>query len=292
MEGAHVTGIIDPVMSFPAGNPVSGSPGRVRQGIPPAGLDGEEYIGEWNSTSLVMHVNGVRLLHDRFPTDRNYPFNLEIFWKTDWIGFSRPVTFFIGENGTGKSTLLRAIAKKCNIHIWKDEERHRCHYNRYADELYRYIDVGWAGERVPGSFFSSELFRYFAEILDEWAIADPGTLSYFGNDSLMDRSHGQSHMAFFASRYQRDGLFLLDEPENALSPATQIELLHLLRKVTSTGDVQFLIATHSPILLAYPDAEIYSFDMIPIRKIGYEETEYFRVYRDFLNNREKYLDMM
>ncbi|MCC7567538.1 MAG: hypothetical protein KO173_05015, partial [Methanoregulaceae archaeon] len=76
------------------------------------------------------------------------------------------------------------------------------------------------------------------------------------------------------------------------SPATQIELLHLLRKVTSTGDVQFLIATHSPILLAYPDAEIYSFDMIPIQKIGYEETEYFRVYRDFLNNREKYLDMV
>lgn len=239
-----------------------------------------------------MHINGVRLLHDRFPTDRNYPFNLEIFWKTDRIGFSRPVTFFIGENGTGKSTLLRAIAKKCNIHIWKDEERHRCHYNRYADELYRYIDVGWAGERVPGSFFSSELFRYFAEVLDEWAIADPGTLSYFGHDSLMDRSHGQSHMAFFASRYQRDGLFLLDEPENALSPATQIELLHLLRKVTSTGDVQFLIATHSPILLAYPDAEIYSFDMIPIQKIGYEETEYFRVYHDFLNNREKYLDMV
>ena len=106
----------------------------------------------------------------------------------------------------------------------------------------------------------------------------------------MNRSHGQSHMAFFASRYQRGGLFLLDEPENALSPATQIELLHLLKAVTSTGKVQFLIATHSPILLAYPGADIYSFDMIPIQNVEYEETEYYRVYRDFLNNREKYLD--
>ncbi|OPX67932.1 MAG: iron-dicitrate transporter ATP-binding subunit [Methanoregulaceae archaeon PtaB.Bin108] len=237
-----------------------------------------------------MHIKGVRLLHDRFPTDHNYPFSLEIFRKTDWIGFVQPVTFFIGENGTGKSTLLRAIAKKCNIHIWKEEERHRFHHNRYDDELFRFIDVEWDGEQVAGSFFSSELFRYFAEVLDEWAIADPGTLSYFGNDSLMNRSHGQSHMAFFASRYQKDGLFLLDEPENALSPATQIELLHLLRAVTSQGNVQFLIATHSPILLAYPGADIYSFDTVPIQKVGYEETEYYRVYRDFLNNREKYLD--
>ena len=237
-----------------------------------------------------MHINGVRLLHDRFPTDRSYPFNLEIFRKTDWIGFFRPITFFIGENGTGKSTLLRAIAKKCNISIWEDEGRLKFHFNRYEDEMFRYIDVEWGGEQVAGSFFSSEMFRYFTEILDEWAIADPGTLSYFGNDSLRTRSHGQSHMTFFTSRYQREGLFLLDEPENALSPRTQIELLHLLRKATSRDNVQFLIATHSPILLAYPGADIYSFDRTPIQKVGYEETEYYRVYRDFLNNREKYLD--
>ena len=237
-----------------------------------------------------MHIKGVRLLHDQFPTDRYYPFNLEIFRTTKCIGFSRPVTFFIGENGTGKSTLLRAIAKKCNVSIWEDEGRLKFHFNRYENEMFRYIDVEWSGKQVPGSFFSSEMFRYFAEILDEWAIADPGTLSYSGNDSLRTRSHGQSHMAFFTSRYQREGLFLLDEPENALSPRTQIELLHLLRKATSTHNVQFVIATHSPILLAYPGADLYTFDTIPIQKVGYEETEYYRVYRDFLNNREKYLD--
>lgn len=237
-----------------------------------------------------MHITGVRILHERFPTDEAYPFNLEVFRKTDSIGFSSPVTFFIGENGTGKSTLLRAIAKKCSIHIWKDEERYRFRPNKFEDELYQYIDVEWDGEQVTGSFFSSELFRYFAEVLDEWAIADPGTLSYFGNDSLMNRSHGQSHMAFFQNRYHREGLFLLDEPENALSPKSQIAMLHLLKNVIPAGKVQFIIATHSPLLLAFPGAEIYSFDTIPIQKVGYEDTEYYRVYRDFLTNREKYLD--
>jgi predicted ATPase len=237
-----------------------------------------------------MHIKALQFLHDEYPTDRHYPFNLDIFQKTDCISFSRPVTFFIGENGTGKSTLLRAIAKKCNIHIWKEEGRQRYCYNKYENELYRYIDVEWTGRRVTGSFFASETFRHFAEILDEWAIADPGALNYFGDASLVDRSHGQSHMAFFASRYDSEGLFLLDEPENALSPRTQIELLKLLRKVTSGADLQFLIATHSPILLAYPDADIYSFDTKPITRIRYEETEYYKLYRDFLNNREKYLE--
>lgn len=237
-----------------------------------------------------MHIKALQLLHDKYPTDRYYPFNLDIFQKTDCIKFSRPVTFFIGENGTGKSTLLRAIAKKCGIHIWKEEGRHRFHPNRYEDDLYRCIHIEWSGAKVTGSFFASEMFRHFAEILDEWAIADPGALRYFGDASLMDRSHGQSHMAFFTSRYDADGLFLLDEPETALSPRTQIELLNLLRKVTTGRTIQFLIATHSPILLAYPDAEIYSFDTIPITKVLYEETEYYKLYRDFLNNREKYLD--
>ena len=106
----------------------------------------------------------------------------------------------------------------------------------------------------------------------------------------MVKSHGQSHMKFFETRFQRKGLYLLDEPENALSPRMQLELLRLLRQFSTRGDVQFIIATHSPILLALPEAEIYSFDASPIWKVEYEDTEYFRIYRDFLNNREKYLD--
>jgi predicted ATPase len=237
-----------------------------------------------------MHISKVCLLHDSFPTGEQYPFNLEIFRKTDCIVFSRPVTFFIGENGTGKSTLLKAIARHCSIHIWEETGRARLNYNQYEDDLSRFLNVAQNADTIQGSFFASEIFRHFAEILDEWSVADPGSLEYFGKTSLVEKSHGQAHMTYFSHRCRRKGLYLLDEPENALSPRRQLELLALLRRFTAAGDVQFIIATHSPILLAYPDSDIYSFDTIPIRKIEYEDTDYFRIYRDFLNHRENYME--
>jgi predicted ATPase len=239
-----------------------------------------------------MHITKLCLLHGDFPTHNHYPFNLEIFNATDCIEFSKPVTFFIGENGSGKSTLLRAIARNSGIAIWEESGRTRFHHNPHENELYRFITLEWEGEKVPGSFFASEIFRHFAEILDEWARADPDTLKYFGDSSLINKSHGQSHMAFFAHRFRLPGLYLLDEPENALSPKMQLELLTLLRTFVERGHAQFIIATHSPILLAYPDADIFTFDSSPIRKIGYEATDYYTIYRDFLNNRENYLDSL
>jgi predicted ATPase len=153
-----------------------------------------------------LHIHRLRLLHDLFPTTQYYPFNLEIFRKTNAIEFGRPVTFFIGENGSGKSTLLKAIARNCTIHLWEEDTRSRYHFNSYEDDLQQYIDVGWTGEKVPGSYFASEIFRHFAGILDEWAVPDPGSLQYFGNESLIEKSHGQSHMAYFSHRFKKKRL--------------------------------------------------------------------------------------
>jgi len=237
-----------------------------------------------------MHIRSLSFLHDTFPTETSYPFSLEVFRKTGTLAFDTPVTCFIGENGTGKSTLLQAIARGSGIHIWQEHEGRRDAKNLHEDKLHNCLKIEWTDGKVPGSFFASEIFRHFAEALDQWGRADAGCLDYFGTSSLIVKSHGQSHMAFFANRFARKGLYLLDEPENALSPKWQLELLRLLRQFSLRGDVQFIIATHSPILLAYPDAEIYSFDGSCIHRVAYEDTDYYRIYRDFLNNREKYLE--
>ncbi|OQY45185.1 MAG: AAA family ATPase [Desulfobacteraceae bacterium 4572_87] len=212
-----------------------------------------------------MHLMEMRLLAEKYPTTRHYPFNLKILQETGRLGFNTPVTFLVGENGTGKSTLLRALCRKCGIHIWETERGGRMESN------------------------PSENFRNFAEYVEEWGKADPDSLKYFGGKSLITQSHGQSMMTFFRARYQIKGLYFLDEPETALSPRSQLELVRLLREMGDAGHAQFIVATHSPILLACPGATIYSLDHIPVKPIDYEETQYYRIFKDFLENREEYL---
>ncbi|HBV97093.1 MAG: ATPase AAA [Peptococcaceae bacterium BICA1-7] len=238
-----------------------------------------------------MHLKEITLQPDKYPVRDIYPYSLEIFNATSKIVFNTPVTFFTGENGSGKSTLLRAIARRCGIFLWNDE-RLSFDSNKCSEEFYRYMDIVWADGKVHGSFFASEIFRHLAKNIDEWSKADPGMLKYFGGENLLSKSHGQYHMAFFKSRYSIKGLYLLDEPENALSPKKQLELLKVLKESGQSGQAQFIIATHSPILLALPGACIYSFDHSPVKQIQYEETEYYQIYRDFLNDRDKYLKLI
>jgi predicted ATPase len=232
-----------------------------------------------------MHVRSVTLFSSKFPAEDVYPFNLSIFQKKQHLAFMTPVTLFVGENGSGKSTLLQAISHACGIHIWQETIRTRYNHNPYEDKLGDYLSIDWKEGKVPGSFFGSENFRHFRQILDEWSAADPGQLQYFGGKSLMTQSHGESLMSFFRSRYQIKGLYLLDEPETALSPRNQIRLLELMTKTSEAGYAQFVIATHSPILLACPNALIYSFNHVPIQPIQYTDTEHYQVYKTFFENR-------
>lgn len=229
-----------------------------------------------------MHLRRIDIDVRKAPAPERYPFRLPVIRDTDRIELEAPVAFFIGENGSGKSTLLRAIARRCGIHIWKPEDWTRVDGNPYEDRLNEFIHVRWADAPVPGSYFEAEIARHFAEYLDEWAATDPGMLDYFGGASLLIQSHGQSLMSFFRSRYRFRGLYLLDEPESALSPKSLLEMVRLLRNESTKGHAQFIIATHSPILMACPGAVIYSFDHAPIRTVAYAETEHYRLYRAFM----------
>jgi predicted ATPase len=238
-----------------------------------------------------MHLKQVTLHPEKYPAQDCYPFNLPIFQHSQSIPFSSPITVFVGENGTGKSTLLEALSYRCGIHIWRENERRRFKNNPYEKNFHHYISIEWTTERVYGSFFGSNIFQHFAQLLDEWAAADPRHLDYFGGKSLMTLSHGQSLISFFKSRYSIKGLYLLDEPETALSPRSQLALLDILTKTTRSNQAQFIIATHSPILLACPNTTLYSFDAARIKQIAYEETTHYQIYRDFMDDRSRYMQL-
>jgi predicted ATPase len=238
----------------------------------------------------LIFLDRVDIRHDRFPTTQFYPFNLKLFQDTRTISFNTPITFFIGENGAGKSTLLKALAIRAGIHIWQSDFKLRYEQNPYEEDLYKALHVHWTGGPVPGSFFGSQIFTHFAKNLEEWAINDQQMLDYFGGKSLITQSHGQSLMSYFKSRYNIKGLYFMDEPETALSPESLIDLLNLLLRISRKNHAQFIIATHSPFLLACPGARILSFDNQSVTPIKYKETNYYRLYKKFMNHPETYID--
>ena len=229
-----------------------------------------------------MHLKSIKIIREKFPVTDKYPFNLKVLQNTPELAFDTNITMFVGENGTGKSTLLKAICLNSGIHIWDSDRRPRFRYNPYEERLPEAVEMNWADGQVHGFYFGSQIFESFAKLLDEWAQDDPGQLDYFGGKSLLEQSHGQALMSFFEARYGIKGLYFLDEPECALSPKTQLKLLELLTRYSKSGKSQFIIATHSPILLSTPGAVIYSFDGDKVDVTNYKDTEHYKVYRKFI----------
>lgn len=213
-----------------------------------------------------------------------FPFNIPAVAKTRTLTFHPKVTFFVGENGSGKSTLLEAIAMAAGFNAEGGTKNFRFSTRRTESELVRHVRLTRGAEREQDGFFlRAESFFNVASQIDEI-----GMKGAYGGTSLHEQSHGESFLALVEHRFGRDSLFLMDEPEAALSPQRQLALLAFMDGLVQHMRGQMVIATHSPILLAYPDAKIYAFGEHGIAEQAYEETEHFLITRDFLNNRERF----
>ena len=207
--------------------------------------------------------------------------------------FPADVTFLVGENGTGKSTLLEAVAVACGFNAEGGTRNFDFSTRATHSPLHEYLTVGRTAYPRDGFFLRAESFYNVATNIDEMDEASfgPRLIDSYGGVSLHDQSHGESFLALVEHRFGGNGLYLLDEPEAALSPQRQLTLLIQIVKMAAQGS-QFLIASHSPILLGTPDAQILSFDEGHVHPCAYEETECYQVTELFLNHREALLSRL
>ena len=213
----------------------------------------------------------------------DFPFSISAFKQGINLELATPVTFFVGENGSGKSTLLEALAEICGFN---PEGGNRDHYREARvdrSDLAQALRLSWMPKMTEGFFMRAESFYNFASYLD-------GVSDYraYGGRSLHNQSHGESFLALFQNRFEH-GLYILDEPEAALSPQRQLAFLKIIHDLEVPRHAQFLIASHSPILLAYPGATLYQFEEGRIREISYQETEHYLLTKNFLNGPERFL---
>jgi predicted ATPase len=216
-----------------------------------------------------------------------YPFSLPIVRGLD-IEFASPVTFFVGENGTGKSTVIEAIAVLCRLPVSGGgrNELSGTHGPDTISPLAAALRPSFRQRPSDAYFLRAEFQAHFASLLDERK-ADPDfwgdPYARYGGRSLHTRSHGEAFLAILQNRI-RSGLLLFDEPESALSPQRQLALLAQMFMLVAAGKSQFIIATHSPILLTFPGAQILAFDGNTIQQVSLEETSHFQITKGILQN--------
>lgn len=207
------------------------------------------------------------------------------------IFFSSNVTFLVGENGTGKSTLLEAIAVAYGFNAEGGSKNFTFSTNETHSELYRHISLAKKGFAKDGFFLRAEsLYNVATNIddMDKLPSFDAPVIGGYGGVSLHKQSHGESFLAIVQNRFFGNGLYILDEPEAALSPMKLLTLMAEINELVKKNS-QFIIATHSPILMTFPNAQILEFSKDGIKEIAYQDTEHFQITKSFLENPEKML---
>ncbi len=265
----------------------------------------------------MIHLKSVTLREWNERESENFPFTLEVIKSLKEIEFTSPVTFFVGENGSGKSTILEALACAIgSITVGSESVKTDKSLNAVR-KLSQYFRLSWQKRTHKGFFLRAEDFFGYAKSMRQTQeelqqemqerekeagkrsklAAALTRMPYAGEisaikrrygEGLDARSHGEGFLALFQTRFVPGGLYLLDEPEAALSPTRQLSFISALRQMTEQ-DSQFIIATHSPIILAFPDAIILSFDSGTIQQVQYEQLEHVNLTRDFLQNPQAFL---
>lgn len=235
-----------------------------------------------------MYLKTVRFLRDNIPNERVYPFNIAALQNFNELELPNNVTFFIGENGSGKSTLLEAIADLSGFHLGGGSRNHLYDVHASQSDLSDFIRLSWDTKVAKGFFLRAETFYQFASHLDLMEDSSGSQYDAYGGKSLHHQSHGEAFFSLFSNAFGQKAIYLLDEPEAALSPMRQLSLLRIIKDLEH--DAQFIIATHSPILLGYPNATIYNFEDESISPIRYEDTLHYILTKRFLNAKESLLD--
>ncbi|WP_249902307.1 AAA family ATPase [Paenibacillus sp. PK3_47] len=231
-----------------------------------------------------MFLRSLEILRRNQGNPGRYPFSIPSIKNLDHLDFKNNVTFLVGENGSGKSTLLEAIAYQCGFNTAGGGRNNTYEVDAAHSALGDHIRLSWLPKITNGFFLRAETFYQFASHIDTM----PASLQYYGGQSLHEQSHGEAFLSLFTNRFGKKAIYLLDEPEAALSPARQLSLLRIIKDLEK--EAQFIIATHSPILLGYPDAQILNFDSHPVTEIRYEDTMHYIITRRFLENRRAVLD--
>lgn len=243
-----------------------------------------------------MYINGIDRKATTFTEEDNYLNSIPAISQLDKLVLTQPVTFLVGENGSGKSTLLEAIAVAFGFNPEGGSRNFNFSTADTHSGLYRYLTLHKGPYRPKDGFFlrAESFYNTASEVerLSQNSLLPPDIFfQSYGGKSLHHQSHGESFLALVHSRFWGQGLYLLDEPEAALSPARQLTLLAEIHRLVQKGS-QFLIATHSPILMAYPQGQILLLGQGPIHPVEYRETEHYQITKNFLDDPQRMLRVL